>query len=209
MIGCSIVLVFLSVGVVNFIAIGIVVLGALVALSSLPLSSVLALLSSLFFLVSLWFFVSALFRKDTACNVSSCCPSKKQSVLYPQLVCRQGHDVLCDVLACREGQNATSCSKAALCWFSLLGRGGGGFPRTGMRQVLWSTFRRTRWNQGTMLVRATRQETNHRCKLLGAPLGKKENKCYCSPLAAQVEGRLHCVYQRYVALLSSRRERRR
>ena len=56
---------------------------------------------------------------------------QKKSVISFQLVCRQGHDVLCDVLACREGQNATSCSfrclQAALCWFSLLGRGGAVF----------------------------------------------------------------------------------
>ena len=73
------------VGVVNLIAIGIVVVGALLALSSLPLSSVSALLSSLFFLVSLWFFVSALFGRDTACNVSSCCPPKKRVLFTASL----------------------------------------------------------------------------------------------------------------------------
>ena len=66
---------------------------------------------------------------------------------------------------------SSACLQAALCLFSLLELGVDGFPRASMRQVVWSTFWRTRW-QGTMAVLATQQDTNHRYKLHYVPLGK-------------------------------------
>ena len=72
---CSIVLVFLRLGVVNLI--GIALLGALVVLSSLPVLSVSALVSSFFFFLfsswlSLWLALSALFGRKPSCNMSTC-----------------------------------------------------------------------------------------------------------------------------------------
>ena len=86
--------------------------------------------------------------------------------------------------------------QAALCLFSLLERGWSGFPRASMRQVVWSTFRRRRWNGGTMLVRATRQDTNHRRKLLGAALGKESKQ--------MVLFTSRCASRRQVALCVSK-----
>ena len=68
----------------------------------------------------------------------------------------------------------SACLQAEVCLFSSLGRGGDGFPRAGMKQVAWCTFRRTRTNQGRRRVLATRQEKHHRYTLHCVPLGQNK-----------------------------------